>query len=195
MAIRTAPQQTPIRVSLRTERFRLTGLQPHILTQRYCDWLADPDVAGPLNRTAKAPSLQSLRAEISTANGVTRFYVGIFDPDDQPIGYYMLHRDPVHRTVSFNVLIGEKRWWGERVVLETRAALLDHFFAERGVDKAIGMPLARNFPAVFNYKRQGWRLEGVLKGQCLAFDGSSRLDQFQFGLSSEDWQEKRKAGQ
>jgi len=181
----------PLRVRLDTPRFRLRGLAPADVTERFASWLADPEVAGPLNRAAVAPPLASLRREIGSGDGVRRFFVGIYDAEGAPLGFYALVRDPQHRTVAFNVLVGEKAWWGKGVVLETRAALLDHFFAERGVEKAAGTPLARNFPAVFNYKRQGWRLEGVLRGQCLAFDGAGRLDQFQFGMLKEDWERLR----
>ena len=70
---------------------------------------------------------------------------------------------------------------------EARAALLDEFFDRRGIEKATGMPFARNFPAVFNYKAQGWRHEGTFRGHAIAVDGSARLDQFQFGLTKAEW--------
>jgi RimJ/RimL family protein N-acetyltransferase len=187
--------KAPARVRLDTERFSLAGLRPESVTEQFCNWLRDPEVTGPLNRPHSGVTLAALRREISTANGITLFYVGIYTRSGTPIGFYMLHRDATHRTLSFNVLVGEKSWWGKGVVLETRTALLDHFFAHRDVDKAIGTPLARNFAAVFNYKKQGWRLEGVLKGQCLAHDRSARLDQFQFGLLAEEWRRLREASQ
>ena len=78
------------------------------------------------------------------------------------IGFFMVDVDPFHRRATFNVVIGEKSWWGKGVVNEARAALLDEFFNNREIEKAAGMPFARNFPAVFNYKAQGWRHEGTL---------------------------------
>ena len=47
------------------------------------------------------------------------------------------------------------------MVNEAREALLDEFFNNRGIEKAVGMPFARNFSAVFNYKAQGWHHEGT----------------------------------
>jgi ribosomal-protein-alanine N-acetyltransferase len=79
------------------------------------------------------------------------------------------------------------------VVNEVRAALLDEFFERRGTEKASGTPLARNFPAVFNYKAQGWRLEGVLKGQCKSVVDGSRLDQYQFGMLRDEWRARKGA--
>jgi RimJ/RimL family protein N-acetyltransferase len=77
------------------------------------------------------------------------------------------------------------------VVNETRAALLDEFFNKRGIEKATGMPLARNFPAVFNYKAQGWRHEATLRAHSVSASDNSRLDQYEFGLTSNEWQQMR----
>ena len=44
--------------------------------------------------------------------------------------------NPRHRTASLNVIIGDKSFWGRKVVLETRAALLDHLF-RNGTEKAV----------------------------------------------------------
>ena len=103
------------------------------------------------------------------------------------IGFFMVDADQTHLHATFNVVIGEKGWWGKGVVNEVRHALLDHFFEQRGMEKACGMPLARNFPAIFNYKAQGWRHEGTLRGQCRSVADGSRLDQFQFGLLRDEW--------
>ena len=99
----------------------------------------------------------------------------------------MVTVDRQHRTANFNVLIGEKDYWGQKVINETRAALLDFLFTQRGVEKAYGRPLARNFPAVFNYQAQGWRLEGVLRGQAKSVVDGSRLDQYHFGMLATEW--------
>jgi [ribosomal protein S5]-alanine N-acetyltransferase len=79
------------------------------------------------------------------------------------------------------------------VVNETRAALLDEFFNNRGIEKASGMPFARNFPALFNYKAQGWHHEGTFRDHCLSVADGSRLDQYQFGLTKAEWRDMRVA--
>ena len=62
-----------------------------------------------------------------------------------------------------------------------------------GTAQAYGTPLARNFPAVFNYKAQGWRLEGVLRGQCKSVVDGSRLDQYHFGMLRDEWRARKGA--
>lgn len=58
----------------------------------------------------------------------------------------------------------------------------------------LGRPLARNFPAVFNYRAQGWRLEGILKAHRRVHDSERRLDQYEFGLTKAEWIDLKRKG-
>lgn len=179
-------------VILETERFLLRSLKPSDASERWINWLRDPEVMAPLNAPIRAWTTRELMAHIATSDNIERFIIGVFDKTSKiQIGMYMVEIDSAHRRATFNVVIGEKAWWGRSVVNETRAALLDEFFERRGIEKAVGVPLVRNFPAVFNYKAQGWRLEGVLRGHCLAVAGDARLDQYQFGLLKSEWLAQR----
>ena len=186
-------QATGRPVFLKTQRFALRSLKPSDGSERWMSWLKDPEVMGPLNAPARAWTSQELRAHIAAADNAQRYLIGIFDAASQmQIGFFMVDADLFQRRATFNVVIGEKSWWGKGVVNETRAALLDEFFQHRGIDKAVGQPLARNFPAVFNYKAQGWRHEGTLRSHCVSALGGARLDQYQFGLSKDDWAAARR---
>jgi RimJ/RimL family protein N-acetyltransferase len=182
----TPPKGRP--VILKTERFALRSLKPSDASERWMNWLKDPEVMSPLNAPIRKWAVKELMAHIGSADNNERYLIGIFDlSSNVQIGFFMVDVDLMHRRANFNIVIGEKSWWGKGVVNETRAALLDEFFNNRSIEKATGMPLARNFPAVFNYKAQGWRHEGTLRGQCLSVEDGSRLDQYQFGLTKDNW--------
>jgi ribosomal-protein-alanine N-acetyltransferase len=180
-------------VLLKTDRFELRSVTPADASDRWLGWTRDPAVMEPLNMPVRPMRRDELAAHIANVDNYTRFLVGIFDKaSGAQIGFFMIDVEPTHRYAIFNVAIGEKDWWGKGVINETRAALLDHFFETRGIEKAVGLPLARNFPALFNYKAQGWRHEGTLRGQCLPLaGGASRLDQYQFGLLRKEWRARR----
>jgi [ribosomal protein S5]-alanine N-acetyltransferase len=179
-------------VFLETKRFSLRSLKPSDASERWMNWLKDPEVMGPLNAPIRKWAAQELMAHIASADNNERYLIGIFDLDSKiQIGFFMIDVDLFHRRTTFNVVIGEKSWWGKDVVNEVRAALLDEFFNNRGIEKAAGMPFARNFPAVFNYKAQGWRHEGTLRSHALSVTDGSRLDQFQFGLTKDAWRNLR----
>jgi RimJ/RimL family protein N-acetyltransferase len=180
-------------VALKTKRFELRSLTPTDPLERWMNWLKDPEVMGPLNAPTRAWPEDRLRAHIASADNHQRYLVGIFDVGSRvQIGFFMVEVDLLHRRGIFNVVIGDKSWWGKGVINETREALLDEFFDKRGIEKAAGMPLARNFAAVFNYKAQGWRHEGTLRGHCISSSGGPRLDQYQFGLTKDDWHEMKR---
>jgi len=175
-------------VFLKTKRFALRSLTPNDASERWINWLKDPEVMGPLNTPIRAWPTDQLKSYIASADNQRLYLIGIFDLATQvQIGFFRLEVKPFHRRVMFNVLIGEKSWWGKGVVNEAREALLDEFFNNRGIEKVTGTPFARNFPAIFNYKAQGWHHEGTLRGQCISTSGGTRLDQYQFGLTKDDW--------
>jgi RimJ/RimL family protein N-acetyltransferase len=180
-------------IDIETARFRLRTLIPADASVRWQSWGKDSAVMGPLNAPVRDMPLDYLAKYAASFDNEHRNLIGIFDKaSGTHIGFFIIEIDLAHRCATFNIVVGDKIWWGKGVVNETRAALLDHFFERRGIEKALGAPLARNFPAVFNYKTQGWRLESTLRGHRLSVADGSRLDQYQFGLLREDWRKQRK---
>lgn len=187
------PQGRP--VELATARFIVRSLTPADASDRWSDWSADPEVMGPLNVPARRMSKEEIARYVARFDNDTGFLVGVFARVMLlHVGFFMIEVNRIHATANFNLVIGDKQYWGKGVVNEVRAALLDEFFDRRGIEKAHGQPLARNFPAVFNYKAQGWRLEGVLKGHCKSLTGGERLDQYQFGMLREEWHARKGGG-
>lgn len=188
--------KTPEIPRIDTERFYLRTLKPSDASARWQAWLADPEVMHPLNTPTREISLERLRAHIAKHDQVKRHLIGVFvRGENLHIGFYRIDVDLRHRLATFNVVIGDRDYWGRKVVLETRAALLDYFFRKQNIAKAIGQPPARNFPSVFNYRAQGWRLEGILKAHRQSTLTGDRFDQLQFGLTQEEWIELRRKRQ
>ncbi len=182
-------------IDLETARFRLRSLTAADASARWQAWSKDPEIMGPLNAPTRDLQIDFLARYAASFDNENRYLVGIFDKaGGGHIGFFIIEVDRMHRCATFNVVIGDKAWWGKGAVNEARAALLDHFFDHRGIEKAIGSPLARNFPAVFNYKAQGWRHEATLRGHRVSVIDSSRLDQYQFGLLRDDWRKLRRPG-
>ena len=185
-------QPSPRPFNCTTERYVLRSLTPADVSDRWGGWSADPEIVKPFNIAERRMSKDDLRRYTTRFDNVTKFLVGIFaKPMSLHIGFYAIEVSPVHATANFNIVVGDKSYWGKGVVNETRAALLDELFEHRGIEKAYGMPLARNHPAVFNYKAQGWKLEGILLGQCKSITDGTRLDQYQFGMLRSEWRARK----
>ena len=175
-------------VSTHSERFILRSLTPNDVSERWCGWAADPDIMNPLNMVPRKSTREGLLKYVAQQNNDRSYLIGVFAMAmGLHIGFYQIDVNKLHRTAGFNVVIGDKQYWGKNAVNETRAAILTEFFERRGLEKAWGQPLARNFPMIFNYKQQGWKLEGILRGQCLSIVDGTRLDQYQFGMLRDDW--------
>ncbi len=179
-------------IEIETERFRLRSLKPVDASQRWLSWVSDPEVVHPANAPVRHMSRQQLADHIAGHDNYTRYLIGIFDKASGiQIGFYFIDVDRPHDTATFNVIIGEKSFWGKRVVNETRAALIDHFFDKLGMAKICGGPLSRNFPMIFNDKAQGWVYEGTLRGHFRSVVDGSRLDQLRFRFLPHEWRAVR----
>lgn len=182
----SAPIGPPVR--LETTNYIVRTLTPQDATAGWLSWVSDVEIMRPINTPIANMSLQQLQGYIRSFDRRKAYLFGVFDKiNGAYLGFHQLKVNSFQRTVVFNVLIGDRSYWGKDVVIESRGALLDFFFEERDMEKAIGMPLARNFPMIYNYKKQGWRLEGTLLGQCKSNYGAERLDQYQFGLLRDEW--------
>jgi RimJ/RimL family protein N-acetyltransferase len=191
MALRPAGQP----IDIETARFRLRTLTPADASARWQGWGKDPEIMTALNAPARDLDVSYLAKYAASFDCEHRHLVGIFEKAaGSHVGFFIIEIERMHRCATFNVVIGERDWWGKGLVNEARAALLDHFFEQRGIEKAIGTPLARNFPAVYNYKVQGWRHEATLRGHRVSITDNSRIDQYQFGLLRDDWRRLRKGG-
>lgn len=189
-----APPPAPP-VKLETKNYIVRTLTPQDASDNWLGWARDPEIMKPINTPVMEMKREQLQNYIRTFDRRTRYVFGIFDKKtSEHVGFYQLKVSPLQRTVTFNVLIGEKSHWGRNAVLETREVLLDFFFEQRGIEKAIGMPLVRNFPMIYNYNAQGWEMEGLLRGHCRSASEDKRLDQYQFGLLRSAWRARTKKG-
>jgi RimJ/RimL family protein N-acetyltransferase len=186
------PQGIP--VHLTTERFVLRSLTASDISDRWGGWSDDKEIVTPLNIAQRLMTKDDLRRYVARFDNENSFLIGVFTKAmTLHIGFFVIDVNRLHATASFNLVIGDKSYWGKGVVNEARAALLDEFFDNRGIEKAYGTPLARNHPAVFNYKAQGWKLEGIQIGQCRSVTDGSRLDQYHFGMLRTTWRQRKEA--
>jgi len=124
-------------VDLQTDRFRLRSLKPADASDRWRSWTRDAEVMRPLNAPIRDLSRNDLANYIAAYDNNSRYLIGIFErASGLQVGFFVIEVDRAHRSAVFNVVIGDKAWWGKGVVNEARAALLEVFFEHRGIEKA-----------------------------------------------------------
>ncbi len=85
-----------------------------------------------------------------------------------------------------HVAVHDRAWWGKGVVVEARARLLSHFFAN-GTDRFGASIDARNAPSIFNYRQLGFRVTGnAVTGMLDPLTGRGR-PAVTLELRREDW--------
>jgi len=153
----------------------LRTLEPRDATPAMLDWLQSPAMLAGLNLPPLAITLDQLRAMISGSDCLNNHFIGIYTGDTKElIGFYQLAVNQQHRAALLTAGIGVPAYLGKNVLHATVAALVQHFFAFRSLDKITARVVARNRRALFSFWKAGtpFVLEGVLRRECVAQDGS-----------------------
>lgn len=180
-----------VQVEIETDRFLVRSLTKADATPVYVSWWNDAELQASLEFPPRGWGRQHAERHIGRFDNRTRFHLGIFPKGATlPIGFITIFCEGDERART-NILIGDKDYWGKRVVIEVRARVMDFLFDELGIVKVCGIVDGRNIPSIFNYKALGFTCEGILRQHKVGLDGS-RHDQLWFGLMKEDWQKMRK---
>lgn len=176
---------------IETERFQLRPLTIEDVGADYVAWLNDSEVTRWTASAGRSHSLETAQAYVARHDNAASYHLGIFvRADGRHIGNFSVRIDHYHKVAEINVLVGDKRWWGARVVLEARAAVIDWLFNSMDMHKIIGTPFSVNAPAIFNYQVHGFVLEGVLRSHRLIGNGN-RVDVLNMALFRPAWELKR----
>ena len=173
-------------VKLSTERFLLRTLNEADVSQTYVDWLNDPEVNAFLECRFSVQSMDYVTAYVRGHDRRTSFLFGIFaDKGTKHIGNFSLVINSDHKVGVLGVMIGDKEYWGEQVVLEARGAIMDFCFERLDLAKVHGGCYSDNRPAIYNYRRQGWQLDGIRKNNVIS--KGRYVDVVHFAMFKEDW--------
>ena len=174
-------------MQLETDRFLIRSLSEKDVSEQYLRWLQDEEVIRYLAARNRKNTRSEIIRYVNKHDDTSSFHLGIFHKQTKShIGNFSVYYDSVHKTAQINVMIGEKEWWGKGTVLEARTAVMDFIFDNLGAYKVWATPFARNFAAVHNYLRQGFKKEGVFK-EHKKINSDDRGDIIQFAMFCSDW--------
>lgn len=164
-------------IFIETNGFIVRSLMSDDANPRFLEWLSGSGMMRGLNLAGLGYGLQQLREFITRFDNRNNYLLGIFDPaNDLLVGFYTIDVAVTHKTGQITTGIGEPGYDGKKTLWATIDALLDHFFAERDVEKISARVLARNHKMLFLFKdNPRFVLEGCLRQECLAPDGQ-RVD-------------------
>ncbi len=170
---------------LETAHYVLRPLTLQDATPRYLGWLHDAEITRTLEVDGPNQTLQTIRDYIASHDGTQKFLFGIFTKDGLHIGTHSFRWHPEERYATVGVMIGDRDHWGRAVPLETRARILEWAFGELGCDRVQAGCFSVNTPAIYNFRKQKWRLTGITKGFAV-IDGRN-ADMLHFAINRNDW--------
>lgn len=174
-------------LQVQTERFVLRSLLPTDADEVYTSWWNDAEIQKGFNQLPRNWDKARAAKHIQQFNNKNKFHLGIFcKQSGQLIGFFAMFVNHFQKVAKTNVCIGNKDYWGQDVVLEVRARMLDFLFNRLNMEKVEGEIMGRNLPSIFNYKAQGFSAEGVRRKQIRAA-GGGRTEIYYFGILKEEW--------
>lgn len=141
---------------IETERFVLEPLRVLAAWQLTSRWRRDPDLLAGLfqDSTPKGRLAWLFGGAIPLDSGRHAFAI-VPRGSTTPIGGHIT-KLLGYRSAINTVALHDRDWWGRGVVVEVRAALINHFFANSPVERFFGIVEARNAASIFNYRRLGF---------------------------------------
>lgn len=188
-----AAAQKPTFVERSGEVCRIRTLRQSEVNSGMESWLADPAVPAGLNMPGTTLSPEAFRAYVASFDNVRRNLFAVRAKNDEPIGLIMAEIDPRHRNGSLHLIIGDTAHRRLQVSMEAITLVIWHMFVERGIQKLMFEPLARNQPAVTACRLGMLRQEGELRSHRLDSKTGKRLDQLIFALTLDEFKSRVRA--
>lgn len=148
---------------LNTERLILEPLSLKHATQKYVNWLNDPEVYKYLE-TRGGQTIEKLKSYI---NHLTKNKVFIWAIIDKVSNIHIgnIKIDPIneiHKLGEYGILIGDKEYWGKGFAREASEEVLNYFFKNNYLRKINLGVVEKNIEAINLYKKLGFQQEGYL---------------------------------
>lgn len=172
---------------MQSDRFVIRSALPKFIDDVYIGWWNDEEVQIGLNAKPRGWGQKQALAHVAKFDNKYRFHFLIFPKGAKdPIGFMSVFIE-AGKIARSNIAIGNKNWWGDKVVVEVRDRVFRFLFVNLRMEKIYGKVQARNFPSIYNYKAQGFSCEGVLR-QHMVMPDKERVDQIVFGLLRSEWE-------
>lgn len=175
-------------MSLQGKRLYLERLTPAHLSDKYVDWLNDPEVNQYLEtRFVKQTPEMVLDFLKSKENSETEYLFGIFLKDSAdhignikvgPINTY-------HGYAPVSLFIGDKSTWGKGYATDAIELITNYSFEHLGLHKLEAGCYEENIGSKKAFEKVGYVVEGIIKGRRKGKDG--RTSDILLGMTREEW--------
>jgi ribosomal-protein-alanine N-acetyltransferase len=160
-------------IKLETERLVLLPLNMDFCTQKYVDWLNDPEIYKYLE-TRGDQTIESVKEFILKQIESKNYMWAITTKDNKKhIGNIKIDSINLsHGYAEYGILMGDKYEWGKSYAKEASKRVIDYFFHENFNLRKINLGVvSENISAVNLYRKLGFIQEGYFKNH-LKYDNN-----------------------
>lgn len=157
-------------------------------TQRYVDWLNDPEVNKYLETRHLEQTITACEAFIKQCNEDDATYLfGIFDKSSgQHIGNVKLgFIHPIYRKGQLSLFIGEKSYWNRGFASEVVKTITSFGLNQVGLEKIEAGCYEDNLPSLRVFLKSGYTLEGFIRSNVVS--EGRRCGCFSLGVLKNEW--------
>ena len=142
---------------LQGERLQLKTLTPAMVTQKYVDWMNDPDVTKYTESRFVKHTMMGIKQYVKDISGSSNdYFYGIYLGNDH-IGNIKLHVNEHHNLGDIGIIIGDKTQWGNGYAVEAIKLLSEHGFDKIGLHKISAGIYADNTGSIKAFQHAGYK--------------------------------------
>lgn len=148
----------------------LRDVTPDDVSDRYCAWLNDPDVNRYLETRFEPQTRDRILAYVDAQNNAldTVFLAIVRRVDHLHVGNLRIGAlDPLHRTATLALVIGEKAAWGTGIGTEAIELATQYAFEHLDLRKLTARCYATNLGSIRAFEKAGWTREGIQRRQFM----------------------------
>ncbi len=154
---------------IRTPRLIIKSFQVDDMSNKYVEWLNDIEVNKYLETRFQVQNYESCVEFINRMQAdESEELFGIFtnNNDNEHIGNCKLGCiNKLHQTAEISFFIGNKNFWGGGYATEVVSHVTQYAFENLGLEKITAGCYELNLGSMNVLKKNGFKVEGVLKGQ------------------------------
>jgi RimJ/RimL family protein N-acetyltransferase len=163
-------------------------------SDRWGQWMADPEAVHMLNAPAKALSKAEVAAYITSFDQRSHMLIGIFETaTDKLLGFLRVDIDAKLGRYLVSMLIGEPDYRNKGVTNAITVPFRDYFFETLGLNVMLATALSHNKPIIHYLLKSGWHLDKTIPRHVKSHADGSMLDLCFFSLTREAWRAWKKA--
>ena len=157
-------------------------------TERWANWMADPEASLMLNAPPQAMTRSDIVAYIKGFDQRTQILIGIFEKSSGLLLGF-LRNDVDFATGRFlvSMIIGEPEYRHSGVTNAVTVPFRDYFFETLGLQVMMATALAHNRPIIHYLYSTGWTLDRTMERNVKSNSDDRMLDLCFFSQTREAW--------